>query len=53
MPTIPDWEDCSLKPAKLKKKKIARPPSRPIKLGTGAHICHPSYAGGINKRIIV
>jgi hypothetical protein len=34
-------------------QKDSKTPSQPIKLGVMAHACHPNYAGGINRWIVV
>jgi hypothetical protein len=34
-------------------KKFSKTPSQPIKLGVMVHVCNSSYAGGVNRRIVV
>jgi hypothetical protein len=33
--------------------RLARSPSHQKKLGVAMHTCHPSYVGGISRRIMV
>jgi hypothetical protein len=35
------------------RQNVSETPSQPIKLVMVVHTCHPSYVGGINRRIMV